>query len=98
MLWKEYEEVKFIDPSLTESCSVTEVRKCIHIGLLCVQEDPAERPSMTDVVVLIESGCKSLPEPKRPMTKMGRNIPSNILSSSTHVPVHGYTDSPISPR
>ncbi|KAL6640830.1 hypothetical protein ACP70R_021957 [Stipagrostis hirtigluma subsp. patula] len=31
----------------------SEVMKCIHLGLLCVQEDPADRPAMLDVLVML---------------------------------------------
>ena len=31
----------------------SEVMKCIHLGLLCVQENPADRPTMLDVLVML---------------------------------------------
>ncbi|PRQ52870.1 putative protein kinase RLK-Pelle-DLSV family [Rosa chinensis] len=32
-----------------------EVLKCIHIGLLCVQEAPTNRPTMSEVVMMLNS-------------------------------------------
>ncbi|GMN49796.1 hypothetical protein TIFTF001_018967 [Ficus carica] len=55
-LWKEGKELEFVDPVLIESSSrpTEEIIRCIHIGLLCVQEDPADRPTMSAVVVLLK--------------------------------------------
>lgn len=30
-----------------------ELLKCVHIGLLCVQENPADRPTMLSVLVML---------------------------------------------
>ena len=43
-----------------------EVLKCINVGFLCVQEDPDDRPTMSDVVILLSSATATLPTPKRP--------------------------------
>ena len=32
--------MELIDPVVREYCPITEVMRCRHIGLLCVQEDP----------------------------------------------------------
>ncbi|KAK6932370.1 LOW QUALITY PROTEIN: Serine-threonine/tyrosine-protein kinase, catalytic domain [Dillenia turbinata] len=72
-LWNEEKELELIDPLLPESCPADEVKKCIHIGLLCVQEDPADRPKMSPVVALLGSGGSSLlPTPKQPPFSVGR--------------------------
>ncbi|RXH82050.1 hypothetical protein DVH24_036391 [Malus domestica] len=65
-LWKDGKQLEFIEPLLMETCPTAEVLKCMHIGLLCVQEDPAERPTMSTVVVLLGSESIDLPEPKQP--------------------------------
>ncbi|KAK8524361.1 hypothetical protein V6N12_029227 [Hibiscus sabdariffa] len=83
-LWKEGKELELIDPGLLESCSIPEIDRCIHIGLLCVQEDPTDRPTMSDVVVILGSNTITLPEPKRPAFSVGRMIP--IDQSSTTDP------------
>ena len=43
-----------------------EMLRCIHIGLLCVQEDPHLRPSMASVVVMLNSRSITLPAPAAP--------------------------------
>ncbi|MQL84469.1 hypothetical protein Taro_016954 [Colocasia esculenta] len=44
-----------VDPSLGGQYPGDEVRRCIHIGLLCVQEAPEDRPTMTSVVLMLSS-------------------------------------------
>lgn len=55
-----------MDELLLESCSGSEVSRCIHIGLLCVQDDPADRPTMSSVVVMLTIDLITLPEPTNP--------------------------------
>ena len=40
--------------------------KCMHIGLLCVQESVADRPTMASVVHMLNSDSVTLPEPSKP--------------------------------
>uniref|UniRef100_A0A0A9TL30 Uncharacterized protein n=1 Tax=Arundo donax TaxID=35708 RepID=A0A0A9TL30_ARUDO len=40
--------------------------RCINIALLCVQENAADRPTMSDVVAMLSSTSMALPEPKHP--------------------------------
>ncbi|OMO64905.1 hypothetical protein COLO4_31718 [Corchorus olitorius] len=78
-LWKEGKELELIDPGLLESCSTPEISRCIHIGLLCVQEDPEDRPTMSDVMVVLGTDKTiSLPEPKRPAFSVGRGLPFHL--------------------
>jgi len=43
-----------------------EMLRCIHVGLLCVQEDPHLRRSMASVVVMLNSRSITLPAPSAP--------------------------------
>ncbi|XVF31200.1 hypothetical protein REPUB_Repub16aG0125000 [Reevesia pubescens] len=51
-LWCEEQALELMDPVLVQSCDQVEVLKYIHIGLLCVQEDPADRPIMSSSVLI----------------------------------------------
>ncbi|KAF5474717.1 hypothetical protein F2P56_006589, partial [Juglans regia] len=73
-LWNEGKEMEFVDPLLMESCMITQILKCMHIGLLCVQEDPADRPTISMVVVLLGKESIPLPKPKQPALSVGRVI------------------------
>lgn len=45
------------------------IRSFIHIGLLCVQEDASDRPTMEDVLAMLLSGSfLTLPIPKKPVS------------------------------
>uniref|UniRef100_A0A0E0KVN9 non-specific serine/threonine protein kinase n=1 Tax=Oryza punctata TaxID=4537 RepID=A0A0E0KVN9_ORYPU len=60
-LWKDGRQRDFVDQLVLESCSLNEVFKCIHIGLLCVQDSPNARPLMSFVVSMLEN--KDMPQP-----------------------------------
>ncbi|KAF2314271.1 hypothetical protein GH714_024806 [Hevea brasiliensis] len=52
-LWMEERAIELLDPLLRNSCSVPQVLRCIHVGLLCVQRLPLETPDMSAVVVML---------------------------------------------
>ncbi|XP_062232590.1 cysteine-rich receptor-like protein kinase 44 [Phragmites australis] len=43
-----------------------EILRCVHMGLLCVQEDQKLRPGMASVVVMLNSRSITLPAPTAP--------------------------------
>ncbi|KAL7111225.1 hypothetical protein ACP275_05G075000 [Erythranthe tilingii] len=67
--WREGTPEAMIDPTLTTIRSgsyLREILRCIHIGLLCVQENAIERPIMASVVQLLNNVSTSLSEPLQP--------------------------------
>ncbi|XP_043687386.1 cysteine-rich receptor-like protein kinase 10 [Telopea speciosissima] len=92
-LWNEGKVLYILDPSLISSCSRREVLiRCIHTGLLCVQQDAADRPTMSDVIVMLESDSRDLPQPTKPAFALGRvviqtNQPTSVRSSANAVTV-----------
>lgn len=50
----------------TASYSSLKVLRCVHIGLLCVQDNAADRPTMLDVVFMLSSNIDG-PQPKEPV-------------------------------
>lgn len=83
--WKKWCEgtcLEIMDSVLEKSCiDENEVVRCINIGLLCVQEDAADRPTMSTVVVMLASDTMTLPKPKQPAFSIGR-MTSNDSSTS----------------
>ncbi|XP_057961618.1 cysteine-rich receptor-like protein kinase 25 [Malania oleifera] len=65
-LWRDGVPLELLDPTLRETYSRNEVLRCIHIGLLCVQEDVAARPTMESVVLVLGSLTVTLPLPQQP--------------------------------
>jgi hypothetical protein len=62
-----------MDPAIRLG-STTEIMRCIHIGLLCVQENVADRPTMASVVLMLNSYSITLPVPLEPAFFMHNNI------------------------
>ena len=50
---------------LGNSCILSEVLRCIHVALLCVQQKPEDRPNMSSMVLMLSSD-NSLPNPRQP--------------------------------
>ncbi|KAK8570778.1 hypothetical protein V6N13_103182 [Hibiscus sabdariffa] len=100
-LWCKGEGMEVIDQMLVPSCVASEVLQCIHIGLLCVQEDPADRPTMSSVIFMLASdGTISLPPPTEPAFSVGRMVsePSEPMSNDGVCSVNEVTISNFSPR
>lgn len=83
-LWCEGKSLELIDPILKKSYRESEVIKCIQIGLLCVQEDAADRPTVSTVVLMLGSDGIALPTPKRPAFSVGRVTNEDSTSKSYH--------------
>ncbi|BBN69723.1 cysteine-rich RECEPTOR-like protein kinase 26, partial [Prunus dulcis] len=52
--WRDDTVANIMDPKLTTGLGI-EMMRCIHIALLCVQENVASRPSMASVVSMLNS-------------------------------------------
>ncbi|XP_061353836.1 cysteine-rich receptor-like protein kinase 44 isoform X3 [Gastrolobium bilobum] len=63
--WREGTATNIVDPSLNNS-SRNEMMRCIHIGLLCVQENLANRPTMAAVTLMLNSYSQTLQVPSEP--------------------------------
>ncbi|KAK2986533.1 hypothetical protein RJ640_005575, partial [Escallonia rubra] len=65
--WREEAGSNLIDPALkVESSSIRDITRCIHIGLLCVQENAVYRPVMASVVLMLNRFSITLPLPSKP--------------------------------
>ncbi|KAG6774977.1 hypothetical protein POTOM_018395 [Populus tomentosa] len=73
-LWNSNKALELMDPSLGDPPSTATLLRYINIGLLCVQESPADRPTMSDVISMIVNEHVALPEPKQPAFVGGRNM------------------------
>ncbi|XP_048434070.1 receptor-like serine/threonine-protein kinase SD1-8 [Pyrus x bretschneideri] len=84
-LWKDGRGMEVIDESVRETCRLDEALKCIHIGFLCVQEAPADRPTMSSVILMLQGNkSTSLPPSKEPAFSTHRNsntVPSSEMST-----------------
>lgn len=74
-VWESYQAGKsseLIDPCLADTSNLSQVLRCVHIGLLCLQEHPEDRPSMSSVVTMLSSD-NSLAVPQQPGFLVERN-------------------------
>lgn len=71
-----------IDKCLSDSCTLSEVLRCVHVSLLCVQQLPEDRPTMSTVVLML-GGESALPQPKKPAFFLGKHPSSEAGSSSS---------------
>ena len=71
-----------------------EMLRCIHVGLLCVQELAGDRPTMSTIISMLNSEILDLPTPKQ-LAFTERQIASNeepaqlgqIKSSSCNITI-----------
>ena len=69
-----------IDPILARTC-IDEIVRCIHLGLLCVQENVDSRPTMDSVVLMLNCNSVTLPVPLEP----GFLLQSNTSNLPRHL-------------
>ncbi|KAL8249228.1 hypothetical protein R6Q59_006096 [Mikania micrantha] len=73
--WKNGTATNIIDPTLkTGTGSLRDIIRSIHIGLLCVQENVVDRPTMASVILLLNSFSITLPVPTEPAFFMRSNF------------------------
>ncbi|KAF8029028.1 hypothetical protein BT93_E1643 [Corymbia citriodora subsp. variegata] len=97
-LWSEGQALELIDPLIKDSCDEVEVLKCIHVGLLCVQEDPTDRPIMSLVVHILGGDTITLSHPSQPAFSVGRDVKKLGRTTQEASSVNGVTLSVVAAR
>ncbi|GMY31578.1 G-type lectin S-receptor-like serine/threonine-protein kinase At4g27290 isoform X1, partial [Fagus crenata] len=80
-LWIEDRPIELIDDSVGDF-NIFEVLRCIHVGLLCVQNRQEDRPNMSYVVLMLSSESL-LPKPRQPgfYTDSSRETDSSLSTT-----------------
>ncbi|XP_034933310.1 cysteine-rich receptor-like protein kinase 29 [Populus alba] len=80
--WNDGTPLDIIDPTLNDGPR-NEIMRCIIIGLLCVQEKEALRPTMAQVSMMLSSYSVTLAAPSKPAFFMHRedSFPSSVNTS-----------------
>ncbi|GMP74995.1 hypothetical protein CsSME_00032229 [Camellia sinensis var. sinensis] len=73
-----------MDEVLANSCSESEVMRCIRIGLLCVQDHAQDRLTMS-VVLLMLSNEMDLPQLKQPEFSVQSLSDGDLWSKSNKI-------------
>ncbi|XLR34583.1 G-type lectin S-receptor-like serine/threonine-protein kinase At4g27290 [Arachis hypogaea] len=98
-LFSEGKCLQIVDPSIKDSIDLPEVLRSIHVGLLCVQLNSEDRPSMSCVLTMLSSEW-ALPQPKKPGFFIERDVVGNRSSSSNNklLSVNNLTATQVCPR
>ncbi|KDP31753.1 hypothetical protein JCGZ_14985 [Jatropha curcas] len=86
-LWRQDQALDFLDDTLSESVNSNEFIKCLHVALLCVQDNPADRPNMSNVVTMLSSETTGFPTPKKPAFVEGKSISDTPSSSNQEISI-----------
>ncbi|KAL0329895.1 UNVERIFIED_CONTAM: G-type lectin S-receptor-like serine/threonine-protein kinase [Sesamum radiatum] len=73
-LWGKGCALEIMDPALRTSCIADQVQRCIHVGLLCVENHAVDRPTIEDVISMLKNETTSLPMLKNPAFIAGNGI------------------------
>ncbi|XP_038893794.1 putative receptor-like protein kinase At4g00960 [Benincasa hispida] len=76
--WREGTPLNIVDPSIEIQSEIrNEVVRCIHVGLLCIQEKVDERPKMTTVLLMLNDDLTDFPTPSQPSFFMNARTQHN---------------------
>ncbi|KAK1393612.1 Protein kinase domain-containing protein [Heracleum sosnowskyi] len=99
-VWKSYNEsnlMEVVDSVILQSSNQHEVYRAIQIGLLCVQEYPEDRPTMSSTFQMLTS-YNELPTPKQPGFFSGRRNHRETEASSKSSTLNTISVSIFAPR
>jgi len=63
--WCDTGGIDLLDKDVADSCRPLEVERCVQIGLLCVQHQPADRPNTLELLSMLTT-TSDLPPPEQP--------------------------------
>jgi hypothetical protein len=89
-----------IDPSSDDSSSC-KLMRCLQVALLCVQENPVDRPTMLEVYSMLKNDVgPNIAAPQKPAfsAKCDKNVGSTSTSQQRSCSVSDTTISEIIPR
>ncbi|KAL0328526.1 UNVERIFIED_CONTAM: G-type lectin S-receptor-like serine/threonine-protein kinase [Sesamum calycinum] len=90
LLWKENKILELMDECLSNTFVESEVKRCVQVGLLCVQKYAEDRPVMSSVLLMLGTEGAILPEPKEPgffmegSSSSARSCTSDITKYEKH--------------
>ncbi|CAL5355613.1 unnamed protein product [Camellia sinensis] len=74
-LWNKNAALELVDPMLSSDSSIRQqLMRCIHVGLLCVEDRAVNRPTMSDVISMLIDDNITLPMPKKPAFVSGISV------------------------
>ncbi|KAL2931615.1 Cysteine-rich receptor-like protein kinase 25 [Bienertia sinuspersici] len=97
-LWNGGEHLNFVDKTLENNFATNDVERCIHVGLLCTQADPAKRPNMASVLIMLNTQLNNqLPSPSCPPNFPFKQETTTFSHGSSGIPIEDVITE-LSPR
>lgn len=62
--------LELVDPAIGRNYQSNEVTRCIHIALLCVHDNPDDRPMLSTIILMLTSNTMTIPLPRFPSSFM----------------------------
>ena len=85
-----------MDPLFQDNYETNEITRCIHIALLCVQEEAEDRPTLSEIVQMLTTSLIDLAVPQPPGIFFGRRHEevgrSGDSGPSMHISAHCSVD------
>ncbi|KAL2931623.1 Cysteine-rich receptor-like protein kinase 19 [Bienertia sinuspersici] len=83
--------------ALENNYSTIDVERCIHVGLLCTQDDPSKRPNMASVLIMLNTELRVELSSPTPPLGFPYEHETAVLSESLRIPVEDVITE-LSPR
>jgi hypothetical protein len=96
--WNTGTIMEIMDSSMRGNAPGDQMLKCIHIGLLCVQDNPADRPAMSKVNVMLSSSTVSLQAPLKPEFFIPKSSTYSTLFSESYPGASKSTSNSVSQK
>ncbi|KAG6521975.1 G-type lectin S-receptor-like serine/threonine-protein kinase B120 [Zingiber officinale] len=80
-MWNEEKIAELVDPMIGLPSTINQVKRCVHIALLCVQDRVIDRPDVDNIIRMMDNETSVLPMPKQPMFVVERS-PSETESTT----------------
>ncbi|EOA18141.1 hypothetical protein CARUB_v10006609mg, partial [Capsella rubella] len=65
-IWSNRSPLELVDSSFGDNYQTSEITRCIHIALLCVQENADDRPNMSVILQMLTTSSIALAVPRQP--------------------------------
>lgn len=81
-LWNDGKAFDLVDPSIVDSCPSEEALRCILVGLLCLQLNAADRPTMPTILSMLSIEA-TVPYPKQLFITPNSDLITTEIASSS---------------
>ncbi|PNT74976.1 hypothetical protein BRADI_1g25600v3 [Brachypodium distachyon] len=87
LIWEHWSTgtiAEIIDSTLKTHAPGDQMLKLFHIGLMCVQDNPADRPMMSTINIMLSSNTVSLQSPSKPSFFITKSSTNSMAYSDSY--------------